>query len=306
MSALPDIAVAVASFRDRSVLAACLASLVAQCERAGAPLIVARADDARSIDALEAEYPTVTFVRVEQGGDLPRIRGAALGAASGRLVALTEDHCVADADWVAQLRAHVNRGEDVIGGSMDNAQRARSLDWGAFFAEYGFFSAQTARPVAPGSAILITGANVAYSSRVIGDVVSWMCAGAWENVVHDRLRERGAVMTFEPAASVGQNLRYGFGAFVADRYRHGHDYARVRLAEAPGANRIVRAAATVLLPPILTLRVARTAIGSSARARAFVRALPFTLAFFAGWAAGEAVGYLRGPTEAPGAGSFHG
>lgn len=301
MSAEPVISVAVASFRDRPVLDACLGSLVAQCAREGVPLVVARADDARSIDALAAAYPSVTFVRVPQGSDLPRIRGAALGSATGALVALTEDHCVADPDWVGRLRAHAGGSEDVIGGSMDNAQRARALDWGAFFAEYGFFSAESARAVAAGSAILITGANVAYSRRVLGDVVSWMCDGAWENVVHDRLRERGAVMVFEPAARVGQNLRYDFGAFVGDRYRHGHDYARVRLAEAPGSNRIVRAAATVLLPPLLTLRVARTAIGSRSRALAFARALPFTLAFFAGWAAGEAVGYLRGPTTAPGA-----
>lgn len=297
MSVEPDIGVTVASFRDRPVLDACLASLVPQCERARAPLVVARADDERSIDALSAAYPSVTFIRVPQGSDLPRIRGAALRGATGALVALTEDHCVADADWVARLRAHVGRGEDVIGGSMDNAQRGRALDWGAFFAEYGFFSAQSERTVGAGSAILITGANVAYSRRVLDDVVSWMTSGAWENVVHDRLRERGAVMAFEPAARVGQNLRYDFGAFMGDRYRHGHDYARARLAEAPGSNRLVRAAATVLLPPVLILRVARTAIGSRTRALAFARALPFTLAFFAGWAAGEAVGYLRGPTQ---------
>ncbi len=301
MSVDPDISVVVASFRDRSVLDACLASLVEQCAREGAPLVVARADDARAIDVLAAAHPLVTFVRVPQGSDLPRIRGAALSAATGTLVALTEDHCVADADWVARLRAHAGRGEDVIGGSMDNAQRARALDWGAFFAEYGFFSAQSGRAITPGAAILITGANVAYSRRVLGDVASWMCDGAWENVVHDRLRERGAVMVFEPTARVGQNLRYDFGAFVRDRYRHGHDYARVRLAEAPGSNGLVRAAATVLLPPVLALRVARTAIGSRSRAVAFARALPFTLAFFAGWAAGEAMGYLRGPTTAPGA-----
>lgn len=301
MTIAPDISVAVASFRDRAVLDACLASLVAQCARVGAPLVVARADDASSIHALSAAYPSVTFVRVAKGSDLPRIRGAALGASTGTLVALTEDHCVADEDWVARLGAHVGRGEDVIGGSMDNAQRARALDWGAFFAEYGFFSAQSDRVVTAGSAILITGANVAYSRRVLHDVVSWMTEGAWENVVHDRLREGGAVMAFDPAARVGQNLHYDFAAFVSDRYRHGHDYARVRLAEAPGSNRIVRAAATVLLPPVLTLRVARTAIGSRSRALSFARALPFTLAFFAGWAAGEAVGYLKGPTSPPGA-----
>jgi hypothetical protein len=180
---------------------------------------------------------------------------------------------------------------------MDNAQPRRALDWGAFFAEYGFFSALTSR--ADGAMPLITGANVAYSRRVLPDVVAWMCDGGWENVVHDRLRASGATFVFEPAARVGQNLTYALGPFVADRFRHGHDYARVRLAESPGSNRWVRVGATLLLPPLLTWRVARTAIGSTGRALAFIRALPFTFVFFGAWAAGEAVGYLRGPSTAP-------
>lgn len=292
-----DVSVVVASFRDPQVLAACLDSLVPQCTAERVELIVARSDEPAAVAALASAYPAVRFVAVPPGVDLPRIRGAGLGAARGLLAALTEDHCVAGDAWVETMRRHVGGSEDVVGGAMDNARPRRALDWGAFFAEYGFFSALTAR--AGDGVPLITGANVAYSRRVLGDVVAWMCDGGWENVVHDRLRASGATFAVDPAARVGQNLSYAFGPFVADRYRHGHDYARVRLAESPDSNRWVRVAATLLLPPLLTWRVARTAIGSSSRALAFLRALPFTLAFFGAWSAGEAVGYLRGPSTAP-------
>ena len=292
-----DVSVVVASFRDTLVLAACLDSLVPQCTAESVELIVARADEPAAVAALASAYPTVRFVALAPGADLPRIRGAGLGAARRLLTALTEDHCVADGAWVETMRRHVGGSEDVVGGAMDNARPRRALDWGAFFAEYGFFSALTAR--ADGGTTLITGANVAYSRRVLGDVGAWMRDGGWENVVHDRLRTRGATFVVDPAARVGQNLSYAFGPFVADRYRHGHDYARVRLAESPDSNRWVRVAATLLLPPLLTWRVARTAVGSSGRAVAFLRALPFTLAFFGAWSAGEAMGYLRGPSTAP-------
>ncbi|MEO8619617.1 MAG: glycosyltransferase [bacterium] len=292
-----EVSVVVASFRDRPVLDACLASLVPQCAVHAVELIVARADEPAAIAALASAYPSVRFVPMPPGTVLPKIRGAGLAVAAGQIAALTEDHCVADAAWVETLRRYVGRDADVIGGGMDNAQPRRALDWGAFFAEYGFFSALTAR--ADGGMPLITGANVAYSRRVLPNVVAWMCDGGWENVVHDRLRASGAAYVFEPAARVGQNLTYALGPFVADRYRHGHDYARVRLAESPGSNRWVRVGATLLLPPLLTLRVARTAVGSTSRALAFIRALPFTLVFFGAWAAGEAVGYVRGPSTAP-------
>ena len=289
--------VVIASFRDEEVLDACLASLLPQCAGDAVELVVARAAGPASLAALTAAYPSVRFVSLPQGTDLPRIRGAGLAVASGQLVALTEDHCVADTAWVETMRRHVNGPADVVGGGMDNARQRRALDWGAFFAEYGFFSALGTRQA--GAAPLITGANVAYSRRVLDDVVTWMCDGGWENVVYDRLRASGATFVFEPAARIGQNLTYELGAFAADRFRHGRDYAQVRLAEAPGSNRWMRVAASLLLPPLLTWRVARTATGSAGRAIAFIRALPFTFAFFAAWAAGEAVGYLHGPSTTP-------
>ena len=294
-----SVSVAVASFRDRPILDACLASLLPQCVRNGAELIVARADSPDGVAALKRAYPDVNFIHVPVGTGIPQLRGSALAATTGAIAALTEDHCVAAPNWVATMAAHAGTKVDVVGGGMDNARYGRALEWGAFFAEYGFFSAVSSRPQPAGTTPLLTGANVAYARRVLPDVVAWTLDGAWENVVHDRLRVAGATMLFDPAARVGQNLMYSLAAFCADRYQHGHDYARVRLALAPHENRWVRIAASLALPPVLTLRVARTATGSAARAVAFVRALPFTFTFLAAWSVGEAVGYLRGPSAAP-------
>ncbi|CAN5155485.1 hypothetical protein BH09GEM1_BH09GEM1_41290 [soil metagenome] len=294
------ISVVVASFRDRPILDACLAALLPQCANIDAELIVARADDLAAMDSLTQSYPAVSFIHVPVGTGIPQLRGTGLAAAGGDIAALTEDHCVASPNWVATMAAHAGTSVDVVGGGMDNARTNRALEWGAFFAEYGFFSAVSARPPqAEGTTLLLTGANVAYARRVLPDVVAWTLDGAWENVVHDRLRAAGAVLVFDPAARVGQNLMYSLAAFCVDRYQHGHDYARVRLALSPGENRLVRMAASLALPPVLTLRVARTAVGSRARAAAFIRALPFTFAFLAAWSAGEAIGYLRGPSAAP-------
>ncbi|MDQ2665198.1 MAG: glycosyltransferase [Gemmatimonadota bacterium] len=294
------ISVVVASFRDRRILDACMDALLPQCERIGAELIVSRADHAAGLEQLAKDYPAVRVISVAKGTGIPQLRGAGLATASGDIVALTEDHCVPAENWVSTFAAYANTNVDVVGGGMDNARTERALEWGAFFAEYGFFSAVTPRPPQPeGTTLLLTGANVAYARRVLGDVVAWTLDGAWENVVHDRLRAAGAKMVFDRAARVGQNLMYSLGAFCADRFQHGHDYARVRLALSPGQNRWVRIAASLALPPVLTLRVARTAIGSRTRAVAFLRALPFTFAFLAAWSAGEAVGYLRGPSAAP-------
>lgn len=292
------LSVVVASFRDHRVVDACLAALLPQCEAVDVELIVARAGDAADVARLVVAYPTIRVVALPRDADVPRLRGAGLAAASGKLAALTEDHCVADAHWVATMRRYLGHPSDVVGGTMDNASRTRAIDWGAFFAEYGFFARRRPWTAPDGAAPLLTGANVAYARRVLDPVASWMVDGAWENVVHDRLRARGGTLVFEPAARVAQNLTYAFGPFMTDRYRHGRDYARARVAESPAVNRGVRAVLALLLPPLLAWRVARTAVDSLGRAAVFAWALPFTLAFLGAWAVGEAVGYVRGPSAA--------
>jgi hypothetical protein len=170
------------------------------------------------------------------------------------------------------------------------------VDWAAYFAEYGFVAPPTAQGAgskAAAAAPLLTGANVAYKRRVVADVVAWAQQGQWETVAHDRLRARGSEFRFARTAAIYQNESHRIGDFCADRFRHGRDYARRRLAEESGARRWLLLAGSPLLPFVLTWRVAR-ATGRS-RPGTFARALPATFLFLACWSLGEAVGYARGP-----------
>jgi hypothetical protein len=62
-----EVSVVVASFRDRQVLDACLASLVPQCAASGVELIVPRAGDPFATAALVSAYPSVRFVPLPPG-----------------------------------------------------------------------------------------------------------------------------------------------------------------------------------------------------------------------------------------------
>jgi hypothetical protein len=289
----PAFAVVLASCRDSALAAAALHALKPQCAAAGAPLIVARAAAADSPE-LTALLEGCTVVRCPPGASIPAIRGAGLAAANAEWVALTEDNCVADAGWLAALRRAARPGIAVLGGVMGNAQMARALDWGAFFAEYGFFGAARPEP-GPGQALLVTGANVAYHHAVLADVAAWAQAGIWENEIHARLAARGSRLALAPDAIVRQNLTYRLAPFCRDRYEHGRDYARVRAGQTSLPQRAVLAAGAAALPPLLAWRVWNSAGRESPAA--FARALPATLTFLAAWAWGELVGYLTGPRD---------
>jgi GT2 family glycosyltransferase len=290
----PTLSVVVASNRERALLDACLSSLLPQCAQQGAELIVARASSPNEVGALARAMPQVRFIAAPRDATIPQLRGIGMAEATGDIVALTEDHCIADEHWVEVILRHAMEGADVVGGGMGNAQRSRAVDWGAYFAEYGFFA--PSRPNSDGGAPLLTAANVAYSRRVLDEVVAWARRGEWENVAHDRLLARGSILRFARTAEIFQNKSYRFGDFCLDRFRHGRDYARRRLAEEPFAHRWLLLAATPLLPFLLTGRVARAA--GPTRWATFLRALPATFAFLTAWSVGEAAGYLLGPAPA--------
>ena len=294
---IPTISVVVASCRDRKLLHACLDSLLGQCDRLNAELVVARANGAQDVDSLARHFPTARFVEAPANASIPELRALGMSAATGDIVALTEDHCVADEYWLETISQHAIEGAQVVGGGMDNAQRSRVVDWAAYFAEYGFFA--PGRPAGEDGRPLLTGANVAYRRDVIADVVAWASRGEWENVAHDRLFASGSIMRFASTAAIYQNQQYTLGSFCVDRYVHGRDYAQKRLAERPGLSRWLLFIGTPLLPLLLTWRVGK-AVGPRSRG-AFLRALPATFLFFGAWATGEAVGYFRGRKRTEGA-----
>jgi hypothetical protein len=280
--------VVLASRRHPSLAGAAIEALRAQSAAAGAELIVARAWN-QEAGALAEWLRGCRVVRCDADASIPALRGAGLAAARGEWVALTEDNCLADPRWLAALQHAARPGVQVIGGSMGNARPKRAIDWGAYFAEYGFFG-----PDRRGTLPLVTGANVAYARAVVEDAARWAVEGSWEDVIHARLAARGVMFSVAPDAWVRQNLTYELREFCRDRWVHGHDYARVRSGHASPLRRATLLLGTPLLPALLAWRIWRSA-GRAAPA-AFLRGLPATLTFLGAWSLGEAVGYLKGET----------
>lgn len=284
------ISVVVVSFRSLDLVATCLESLRPQSARLGAELILARA--AREPAAALAPIATGTrIISAPADADVPRLRGVGLSHAQGDWVALTEDHCVADPEWLDALLMAGDADVQILGGRMGNAKRARATDCGAFFSEYGFFGANPSGAPA-GVPPLVTGANVAYHRSVVSEVAAWAEGGSWENVIHDRLHGAGRRFRLVPAARIRQNLSYRVGDFCRDRFEHGRDYAATRALDLPLWRRAALVAATPMLPALLATRIAR--LVDPEERREWMRALPATLTFLAAWSIGEAVGYARG------------
>jgi GT2 family glycosyltransferase len=284
------ISVVVASFRSRDDLRQCLQSLIPQCTRSGAELIVVRPpiDPPGTLGEITAGC---RLVEAHPGDNIPRLRGRGMAVADGNWVAVAEDNCIADERWLtALISAAESDDADVLGGSMGNAQTSRAIDWAAFFSEYGYYAPN--RPsTLPGGPPLVTGANVAYHRRIVSDVAQWAMNGDWENVIHGRLYGSGKRFRLVPEARLLQNLRYGLVEFCKDRFEHGRNYARTRSRDMKLPARLFFTAASAGLPFFRAAKLGAAA--DPAERGSFLRALPATMAFLAAWSAGEVAGYVR-------------
>jgi hypothetical protein len=279
---MTDISVVVASFSGDQALLRCLESLEPQC--AAAEVIVATDRDP---GGLPARFSSFRFVEAPRGAGVFRLRALGVGSASGRLVALTEDHCTVSPRWVeALLEAH-RAGHPVVGGPVDNGLVARTFDWALYLCEY----AAHMPPLPDGRADMLLAVNIAYARELLDRCRETWREAFYENEVQDALG--GVVLRRVESAAVTSHLQLSLTAAMAHLFRGGRRYGGHRKGTATPLARLLLPVAALAVPGLLVWRVVRTV----ARRRppllpTILRGLPYIVALQLAWGAGETVGYL--------------
>jgi hypothetical protein len=283
-----SLSVIVTSYNAPRTLRECLDSLSAQ--PLAREIVVADCSPENPAGSLAAVFPSVRFLHFEGERAVPQLRWAALSETRGEIVAAVEGRCVPASDWCAELlRAHEAFPEvPAIGGPVGIAPPASAFDLGLYFSEYGLFCP----PLQAGETARLSGANLSYKRAALEESRDLLDAGAWETLLHDRWRKQGRSLRLCPATVVFRNTMAP-GEATRQRFHYGRGYAADRVAGASAPARLLYAAASPILPPLLTWRAARRAWATNCRAP-FLRSLPWLLFLNAAWAAGEATGYLAG------------
>lgn len=237
--------------------------------------------------------PGVRWVEAPPGSGVPRLRWLGLEAARGRVVAFTEDSCIAAPGWVeAWLAAFADPTLDAASGVVEHADGASAVDWAVVFCEYAPFLP----PTRAGPPARLAGNNFAATR----DVALRAPAGEVHEValLADVRRAGGAVRTVA-GARVRHVRRYGLREAIGDRLRSGLGFGRLR---ASASSTPARLAATVAGPAIFAAqagRVAAAALRDPRRLGPFADALPITLALLAAWSVGEWAGWCLGAGADP-------
>lgn len=243
--------------------------------------------------AVRTRYPYVRLVEAPAGTTIPTMRKIGFDVAAAPVVGVIEDHVLVPCDWaVNMLEAHA-AGALAVGGSVANAALDRLVDRAAFLCEYSHCLTPP-----EGEAEWLTGNNVTYRRELLERFRDTIAEGRWEDHLHQAFRSAGVGLLSVPAIRVLHKKHYTVGEYTYQRYVYARAYAAMRVEGAPLARRLGIGAAAFALPALLGYRILARTLAGPTPATEVLRATPLLLLFVSAWAAGEVVGYWRGPGNA--------
>lgn len=220
------------------------------------------------------------------GRDVALLRTLGARAATGELVAFSEDHARLPAGWCATLVRLQAAGLRAFGGPIENGPFRAPADWAAYLMEFSAFMP----PARGGPTDILPGTNAVYERSLLDGLLD---ASLCEPIVSRRLREQGVALHLEPDLVVTFERRYGVRPFARHCFSSGQTFARLRLARLPLRSRVAYAVlAATALPPVLVARIVARAVGRPQLIRALPAALPWVVFYSAAWGLGEAAGAL--------------
>jgi hypothetical protein len=262
--------------------------------------VVAQADDQVDVVAVTTvevphdilgRFPRVKWSRLGADALIPHLWARGMLACESELIATTTSHFLPSSDWIAQIRAAHARSPAVgIGGRIDPPSGAGPIAWATYLLRYSHdFQYGTEQPVSD-----LAADNASYKRRALVEHADTWQKGFWEPVFHQRVRAKGEQLVFIPSIAVRQISSFGFWPFVGQRWQHGLQYGRDRLAGKSAWFRLTAILGSPLVPFILFLKIASRLRWRPGLLPAFVWSSAPLCLFILAWALGEAGGYVAG------------
>lgn len=285
-----DLSVVVAVRDAGESLRECLAGMSAELAGHAAEVIVVDGSGNAERSGAADQLPEARFLEMPAETSVPKLWQAGIAASSGRIVALTIEHCVPGPGWADQiLRAHSAQWP-AIGGAIDLDPTVGRVDTAVYFCRYSSYMPPFPTAFRPD----LAGDNCSYKRAALEEMGEELADGFWETFVHQSIRNRGGRLLASPAILLYYVGPTGASDFLKTRFAHGRYFASRRAQTISRGQRFLRAAAFPAVPLLMLSRIAsRVWIRRRHRGR-FLSASPILLSFLVAWSAGELVGYLLG------------
>jgi hypothetical protein len=224
---------------------------------------------------------------------LSAARAAGISAARGRVVFVAETHGFPRPDCLERLLEAIEAGADAAMPRFVNANAETARSWASLFATYGAYTGST-----PSALRAIALHNGAFARGVLADAATTPSDLVYGVGLTERLRARGAVMRFVPAAVVDHlNVVAPLGVLL-DRVVGGQMWAGMRARRWPSWRRAAHVVGAPLAPVVMVARILASDGWRELR-ETTPRGTGLALGAWAAMqAVGEVAGYAFGPGDA--------
>lgn len=255
-------------------------------------LVLATAPDTPVPDDVGAGFASATVLRVDNPYDISAARAKCVRAATAPFVAVGETHCIPEHDWCEVLLAAFSDPAVAVAGSrIVCANPQTTLSQAAHLMDYGRWAHGSRGPRRH-----LPAHNVAYRRDLLLAVGEGLSDELDVDAgLTDRFLADGRLLLFQPEARTHHLNISRARTFLRERFVNGRTYGGHRALGWRPRRRLAYGLAWPLIPVVRFVRLIPIARAADVR----LRAVPaFALALVLA-SAGEGIGYLFGPGEAP-------
>jgi hypothetical protein len=277
----------------------CLTNLCQQVEGKAIEILVPHDDTCKGIVNIRDQFAQVEFL--DMGAIKTRARPTTYSAkhelydrrrsygltlAKGEIVALLDDACIPNPDWVEQILLSHKLPYAVIGGAVENASNS-PLNWAIYFQDFGRYQ----NPLKEGAVDQLTDINVSYKRFSLELIRDCWTDRYNEIIVHRTFLQRGEVLWQNPRIVVCMNRgRLKFFDLLKERLAWGRLFGSVRAKSSPRDKRLLLIASSPGILLLLLGRMAKKVILSRRNRLHFLVSFPLILPLTSSWCLGELMG----------------
>jgi glycosyltransferase involved in cell wall biosynthesis len=289
------LSVVIASIVGAPFIDECLTSLERQAKDCGAEVIVVACGTAEYADRIAHKFPWVRVIHQARRESVPELWRRGVEEATGEILAMIEEHCLAAPDWLQHaIEAHAGGTCGVVGGPVVDYDYQRLRDWVVYYCEYNGFMP----PWRDGEAHELGNANIAYSRALLLRYKDFMGIGYWGASLHPRMISDGVKFRPVPAMVVYHRGPFNYGYYLQQRYWFSRAFAGARSRHLPASKKMAYVLASPVVPFLLLARMAERVWRQQCHFDKFLQSLPLLIPALFVYVAGEFVGYLAGPGDA--------
>lgn len=242
-----------------------------------------------SLDFSPFEKAGFKILRKPVGTTVPCLRAAGLSQASGDIVAMTEDFCLPSPEWATNIvNAHKQSDAIAIGGPVKRRNGA-TADWALTFCEYARFLPYNH---ADGCREL-PAVNISFKKNKLIECYGKIPEEIEEYHLLPFLLKKGERLKWDNDIYIFDVNDQQLSRSIRSFFFHGRYYGGIRVKNSGVYIKLLRAAASPVIPVLQILRTAGFAFRSG-YAPQFIQSLFVIFLLSASWALGEGVGSAFG------------